>query len=136
VLVLRGPEGEDAGSQIRLEFPMGGVGKVDGAKLRLVCKATTKKKSQKCTVTAVGVTSDGKAGGKLGEAQLSSNPETGDVFEVPLPGLAAFWAREGGDTLSVALAAKSDGEQKKGWVFTASEDAGRFRPPTLVLGAE
>ena len=84
-------------------------------------------------MTAWGVKGDGTAGGKLGEGALASNPETGDTFELELPGLAAFWAKEGGDTLAVALTASSDGEQKKGWLFTATEDAGRFRPPTLVL---
>ena len=135
-LVLRGPGEGGEESQIRLEFPVGAgdSARFKGAKLRLVCRATAKKKTQACTVTAWGLKADGKPGGKLGEGALASNPETGDTFEMELPRLEAFWAKEGGDTLAVALTASSDGEQKKGWVFTASEDAGRFRPPTLVLG--
>ncbi len=67
---------------------------------------------------------------------IPANPETGDRFLIESDTLASFTRDYTGDELTLVLTADTETDQKNGWRITASEDDGRFPPPTLILSAE
>jgi len=72
----------------------------------------------------------------LATYDIPANPETGDRMVIPLKPLIPFIQEFSGDELTLVLTADTDTDQKKGWRITATEDAGRFPPPTLLLKAK
>lgn len=72
----------------------------------------------------------------LGTHDLPANPETGDRLQVPSPALLDFIRGFPGDELTLVLTGDGDTDHKSGWRITATEDAGRFPPPTLILKAK
>jgi len=73
----------------------------------------------------------------LGEFPLPANPETGDEFSIDSPALLDFVTSSQGETLTLALTGDPDTDHRSGWRFTATEDAGRLRPPpTLRLSSQ
>jgi len=67
---------------------------------------------------------------------IPANPETGDRMVIPLKPLIPFIQKFSGDELTLVLTADTDTDQKRGWRITATEDAGRFPPATLLLKAK
>jgi len=72
----------------------------------------------------------------LATYDIPANPETGDRMVIPLKPLIPFIQKFSGDELTLVLTADTDTDQKKGWRITATEDAGRFPPATLLLRAK
>jgi serine/threonine protein kinase len=67
---------------------------------------------------------------------LPANPETGDRLQIAARPLLDFIRDYPDADLTLVLTADSDTDQKNGWRFTATEDAQRFPPPTLILKAK
>ncbi len=72
----------------------------------------------------------------LATVDLPGNPETGDPLLVPLPDLVTFLRDGAGDALTLVLTGDVETDHRSGWRFAATEDAERFRPPTLLLKAQ
>ena len=72
----------------------------------------------------------------LANYPLPPNPQTGDILTVEDRALTKFLREFPGDEVTLVLTAGSDGDHKKGWWITATEDSQRFRPPTLILKAK
>ncbi|MGD9613550.1 MAG: protein kinase, partial [Kiritimatiellia bacterium] len=72
----------------------------------------------------------------LATVALAPNPDTGDPLTFDPPELAAFLRTYAPDELTLVLTGDGDTDHKTGWKFTATEDAERFRPPTLLLKAK
>jgi len=73
---------------------------------------------------------------RLTSVPLPANPDTGDPLTFELPELAAFLRDYAPDELTLVLTGDGATDHRTGWKFTASEDAKRFRPPTLLLQAK
>ena len=153
-------------SKIYLRFPLAGVDRkrVDQATLQLTAgrkgSVKTKSKPYQMQVWALkagetpawddlmtwadapGNDPNDAGGMKAGEAvristyDLPANPETGDRFMVSSPDLVPFLRDYAGDELTLVLTGDTETDHKGGWRITASEDAGRFPPPTLILKAK
>lgn len=165
ILPLRGGGGDLAeASKVYLRFPLAGVDKarLDQAVLRLTFSKTTpvKPKTKSYTLQVWGLKTaaawdesitwktapgnDPASTGNLAPAQaallvnypLQANPETGDILTVEDRALTKFLREFPGDEVTLVLTAGSDGDHKKGWWITATEDSQRFRPPTLILKAK
>ena len=150
-------------SKIYLRFPLAGVdrARIDQASLRLTArKAGAKPKTPPYQIqiwalktpepwdihstwnTAPG-NDPATAGGMksaqsilLATAALAANPDTGDPLVFELPELAAFLRDYAPDELTLVLTGDADTDHRTGWKFTSTEDAERFRPPTLLLKAK
>ena len=72
----------------------------------------------------------------LASVALAPNPDTGDPLTFDPPELAAFLRTYAPDELTLVLTGDGDTDHKTGWKFTSTEDAERFRPPTLLLKAK
>ena len=73
---------------------------------------------------------------RLASVALAPNPDTGDPLTFDPPELAAFLRTYAPDELTLVLTGDGDTDHKTGWKFTSTEDAERFRPPTLLLKAK
>lgn len=73
---------------------------------------------------------------RLASVPLPANPDTGDPLVLELPELATFLRAYAPDELTLVLTGDGDTDHRTGWKFTSSEDAERFRPPTLLLKAK
>lgn len=164
-LALRGGNaGEmDDASKIYLRFPLAGVdrARIDQAALRLTARKTGAKPKtppyrlqiwalktpepwdvQSTWNTAPGNDPATPGGMKsaqavlLDAAALAANPDTGDPLVFELPELAKFLRDYASDDLTLVLTGDADTDHRTGWKFTATEDAERFRPPTLLLKAK
>lgn len=164
-LALRGGNaGELAdASKIYLRFPLAGIdrARLDQASLRLTARKTGAKPKtppyqlqiwalktplpwdiRSSWRTAPGNDPATPGGMKsaqaalLATAALAANPDTGDPLVFELPGLVAFLRTYAADELTLVLTGDGDTDHKTGWKFTATEDAERFRPPTLLLKAK
>ncbi len=164
-LALRaGNAGELAdASKIYLRFPLAGVdrARLDQATLRLTARKTGAKPKtpayqlqiwalktplpwdiHSSWSTAPGNDPASPGGMKsaqavlIASAALAANPDTGDPLTFELPGLVAFLRTYAPDELTLVLTGDGDTDHKTGWKFTATEDAERFRPPTLLLKAK
>ena len=165
ILPLHGGTGDLAeASKIYLRFPLTGVDKarLDQAVLRLTFSKTTpvKPKTKSYTLQVWGLKTaavwdesitwqtapgnDPASTGNLMPTQatllanypLPPNPQTGDILTVEDRALTNFLREFPGDEVTLVLTAGSDGDHKKGWWITATEDSQRFRPPTLILKAK
>jgi predicted Ser/Thr protein kinase len=165
ILALRGGNaGELAdASKIYLRFPLAGIdrARLGEASLRLTARKTgAKPKTPPYQLqiwalktsapwdihatwrSAPGndpATSGGMKSGpavRLAAAPLAPNPDTGDPLVFDLPQLAEFLRTYAPDELTLVLTGDGDTDHRTGWKFTATEDAARFRPPTLLLKAK
>ena len=73
---------------------------------------------------------------KLLEFDMPANPETGDRIQIPAKPLVAFLRDYTDDDLTLVLTADTETDHRGGWRITASEDVGRFPPPTIFLKAK
>ena len=165
-LLLRAGNSEDLAdaSKIYLHFPLAGVDKarVAEATLRLTAgrKGTVKPKTKSYQMhvwalkapgawgdditwsTAPGNDPASPGGMKSDQAallatvDLSPNPETGDPLQVVSAPLARLIRDSTGNDLTLVLTGDTANDHKGGWRITATEDAERFRPPTLYLKAK
>ncbi|MDY0149674.1 MAG: serine/threonine-protein kinase [Kiritimatiellia bacterium] len=67
---------------------------------------------------------------------IPANPETGDRLPITSRTLLTFIRDYPDDTLTLILTADDQYDHKNGWRITATEDAARFPPPTLILKAK
>lgn len=73
---------------------------------------------------------------KLLEFDMPANPETGDRIQIPFQPLVAFLRSYTGDDITIVLTGDLETDHRGGWRITATEDSGRFPPPTLYLKAK
>ena len=67
---------------------------------------------------------------------LPANPETGDRFLIDVKPLLDSLRDPAGEHVTLVLTGDTDTDHKGGWRITATEDADRFPPPTLLLKAK
>ncbi len=150
-------------SKIYLRFPLADVGRtrIDQASLRLTARKTASKpKTAPYKLQLWGLKApeswDGQftwstapandttsTGGMMAEKavllatfDIPANPETGDPLLFSDASLAAFIRDYAHDEITLVVTGDTETDHRSGWRITATEDAERFRPPTLILKAK